>query len=96
MASSSVAKRMAMSTPSDGCRSTRLVDQSWLTFALFTGGLSLRSEQRMFEQAQQELDSALGWDWSGLDDRDGTGGNTLCLQQASYRRVHSFHVFRVA
>ena len=32
----------------------------------------LRSEQRIFEQAQQELDSALGWAWPVLDERGNT------------------------
>ena len=43
----------------------------------------LRSEQRIFEVAQQELDSALSWDWPGPDASAGAGGDTLVPLQRS-------------
>ena len=43
-----------------------------------------RSEQRVFELAQQELDVALGWDWPGPDDPDGAAGDTPRFAMREY------------
>lgn len=44
----------------------------------------LRSEQRLCEVAQQELDLSLGWDWPGSDASAGAGGDTF----VPLRRCH--------